>query len=234
MAQDTHRQLIDHVRAILDILESETAKVGDDDRIRLISIGDGQSVAATVEEYDDAQSEGFSDFQCPDFEVAFERLIGHEGGFQNHRNDRGNWTSGKVGKGELKGTKFGISAMSYPDLDIPNLTVTQAREIYQRDFWNRFSGDELDARVAFNLFDASVHHGVANAVRLLQRAVNVDDDGVLGPVTLAALQALAPEIVAARLNAQRLLFCTRLSTWRDFGAGWANRFAQNILDCTRP
>ena len=36
--------------------------------------------------------------------------------------DRGNWTSGVIGVGTLVGSKFGISAATYPTLDIPNLT----------------------------------------------------------------------------------------------------------------
>ncbi len=170
--------------------------------------------------------------QPADFDTAFARLIGHEGGYQAHRADRGNWTSGTVGQGELRGTKYGITAMSYPTLDIKNLTLEQAKVIYRRDFWGRFHGDQLDGRVAFNLFDASVHHGVRRGVQLLQTAVGVADDGALGPITLAAVNALPAEVVVARLNAHRLLFCARLSTWRDFGAGWANRFAANILEGT--
>ena len=61
------------------------------------------------------------------FDTVFDRTIGSEGGFQADRRDRGNWTSGEVGKGELKGTKYGLSAMTYPDLDIKAITLQQAR-----------------------------------------------------------------------------------------------------------
>ena len=43
------------------------------------------------------------------FDEAFKRLIGHEGRFTNDRNDRGNWTTGIIGKGQLKVTKYGKS-----------------------------------------------------------------------------------------------------------------------------
>ena len=58
------------------------------------------------------------------FDKAFDRLIGHEGEFTNDPKDRGNWTTGVIGRGQLKGTKFGISAMTYPHLDIINLYGT--------------------------------------------------------------------------------------------------------------
>ena len=63
------------------------------------------------------------------FNLMFDKLIGAEGGFQNDPKDRGNWTSGIIGKGECKGTKYGVSAMAYPDLDIENLTIEQAKKI---------------------------------------------------------------------------------------------------------
>ncbi|MFH4425265.1 glycosyl hydrolase 108 family protein [Vibrio alginolyticus] len=69
------------------------------------------------------------------FDKLFDRIMGHEGGLSLNPKDRGNWTSGIVGVGELKGSKYGVSAMSYPDLDIANLTRTECKEIVYRDFY---------------------------------------------------------------------------------------------------
>ena len=165
---------------------------------------------------------------APDFDLAFERLIGHEGKFTDNRADRGNWTSGRVGAGELKGTKYGISAMSYPVLDIKNLTLDQAKEIYRRDFWMRAGADQYDGAIGYQVFDAAVNHGIENAVRLLQRAVRVADDGDVGPMTLKAVKAMTVTDVLMRFNAQRIMFYTRLSTWPEFGKGWMNRVAGNL------
>jgi hypothetical protein len=44
------------------------------------------------------------------FDRAFEETIGLEGGFSRNPDDNGNWTGGRRGLGELKGTKYGISA----------------------------------------------------------------------------------------------------------------------------
>lgn len=162
------------------------------------------------------------------FDTAFERVIGHEGKFQNNPKDRGNWTTGIVGQGELKGTKFGISAMSYPDLDIKNLTIDQAKVIYKRDFWDRAKADQYHGAIAYQLFDMAINHGNGNAIRMLQRAAGVADDGKVGNVTLGAINAMNLNNVLMRLNAQRIRFMTKLSTWSEFGAGWANRVAGNL------
>ena len=57
------------------------------------------------------------------FEDAFARLIGNEGEFDDSPKDRGNWTGGAIGVGELRGTKYGISAAAFPTLDIKAITL---------------------------------------------------------------------------------------------------------------
>lgn len=162
------------------------------------------------------------------FDVAFERLIGHEGRFQNDREDRGNWTSGSVGVGENKGTKYGISAMSYPHLDIKSITLEEAKEIYRRDYWERSGAEDYNGAIGFQVFDAAVNHGIENAVRFLQRAAHVADDGYIGPITLDAVKAMTVTDVLMRFNAARLRFYTKLSNWSSYGKGWANRTADNL------
>jgi lysozyme family protein len=151
------------------------------------------------------------------FEQAFDRLIGHEGGYVNDARDPG---------GE---TKFGISKRAYPTLDIKNITVEDAKRIYRRDYWERAKCDLYDAAIGFQLFDAAVNSGYDNASRFLQRAVGVADDGKIGPVTVAAINEMLVTDVLARFNAERLLFYTKLSTWPTYGKGWARRIAQNLL-----
>lgn len=163
----------------------------------------------------------------PAFEQAFARTVGHEGGYQAHPEDRGNWTGGRVGVGELKGTNFGISAASYPHLDIKGLTVEAAKLIYLRDFWHAIRGDELPAPIAIEVFDGQVHHGDA-AKFMLQRALRVAADGVIGPITIAAAQAADVCVVRARFLGERLLLMTDLSTWGAFGRGWARRIGHNL------
>ena len=162
------------------------------------------------------------------FDEAFERVIGHEGKYQAEPMDRGNWTTGTVGEGVLKGTKWGISAMSYPDLDIKNLTIEQAKAIYKRDFWDRGRLGEYDEGFMFQVFDAGVNHGFGNAIRFVQRAIDVADDGKVGAVTLGAMRATSVTDLVMRFNAQRLRFIVKLREFQKFGGGWVNRVALNL------
>lgn len=150
------------------------------------------------------------------FDVAFDRLIGHEGGYVNNPKDPG---------GE---TNWGISKRSYPNVDIKNLTRDGAKVIYLRDFWNRIHADEMPDGVAFQAFDFAVNSGIETAVRHLQRAIGVADDGHWGPISRAAVQQQSETDTIMRLNAERLDFMTRLSNWPNAGRGWARRIARNL------
>ena len=162
------------------------------------------------------------------FDEAFDRLIGHEGVFSNSREDPGNWTGGRVGVGELKGTKYGIAANTYGDLDIKNLTLEDAKAIYKRDWWLKCGADQLDGAIVFQMWDFAVNAGMSTAKRALQRVARVADDGQIGPLTIRAVRAMQTTDVIMRYNAQRLRYYTSLSTFGTFGKGWVNRVAGQL------
>lgn len=162
------------------------------------------------------------------FEKAFARLIGHEGGYSTDRNDPGNWTGGKVGKGVLKGTKYGIAANTYPNLDIKNLTLEQAKAIYKKDWWDKLGAEQLHPAIVYQLWDFAVNAGKSRAVKELQQVAGVIDDGILGAKTIAAVKALPVTDVLILLTAERLRFYTSLTTWGTYGKGWTNRVADNL------
>jgi lysozyme family protein len=165
-----------------------------------------------------------------DFQRAFELVIGHEGGYTDNPNDPGNWTGGAKGQGTCKGTKYGISAASYPNLDIKNLTLGDAQAIYARDYWIKAGCPDAPPRLAFALFDAAINNGVGNAVRWLQGAIGAAQDGAYGPQTKAALERAStrdPEDLdlIQEIHAQRIFFMAGLKDWKNFGLGWARRLA---------
>ena len=154
------------------------------------------------------------------FDHAFDRLIGHEGGYVNHPSDPG---------GE---TMFGVTARvarahGY-DGPMRLLPRPKAKAIAKEAYWDRIKADQYDGAIGYQVFDATFNHGIENAVRFLQRAVDVADDGNIGPVTVAAIKAMTVTDVLARFNAERLEFYTKLSTWSDFGKGWARRIVGNL------
>lgn len=157
-----------------------------------------------------------------------DRLFDHEGGMSRDRRDPGNWTGGSPGAGILKGTKFGISAAAYPELDIESLTRDQAAAIYLRDYLTPLRAERYPDGIGFQLFDYAVNAGVHGAIRGVQRALGVVADGKIGPVTIAALLMLSESDVTMRVLAQRIRAYVRDPKWEIYGAGWMNRMAQNL------
>lgn len=155
------------------------------------------------------------------FDTAFDRLIGHEGGYVDHRSDPGGATNWGI-------TQAVARANGYAG-DMRDFTQVQARAIYRLAYWDAVQAERLPAEVRYDVFDGAVNSGVGQSVRWLQRAVGVAADGALGAVTLAAVNTLPGAAVAARYNGHRLMFMAGLKTWPVFSGGWARRIAANLM-----
>jgi hypothetical protein len=79
------------------------------------------------------------------FDKAFEIVVGLEGGYSNDSNDPG---------GE---TKYGISKRYNPDIDIKNLTLEQAKQIYLERYWKPSGCDHALYPMDICLFDGAVN-----------------------------------------------------------------------------
>jgi len=145
------------------------------------------------------------------FDRAFEIVIGHEGSLSNNSVDPGGLT------------KYGISQRSYPDEDIAGLTLDRAKDLFYVDYWLPLQAFELPDDIAIMLFDMAVNMGRGNAVVCLQRAVGVKDDGLLGPVTRAALKAKYGPQLLEEVTVERVMYYTSLETFKTFGLGWVRR-----------
>lgn len=160
------------------------------------------------------------------FDTSFDRLIGNEGGYANVRGDPGGETNWGITWPCLR-EAIALELVE-PRTTIAALTRDQAKVIYQELFWRRARMDEIDPAIAFQVFDAAVNHSIETAVRMMQRAAGVADDGDIGPVTLAAVGARSATDMIALFTAERLDFWRKLSTWPQFGKGWAGRAAANL------
>ena len=154
------------------------------------------------------------------FQQIFDRLIGHEGGYVNDPRDPGGETNWGI-------TKRTAMANGYTG-NMKTMTRQQAYEIYRRAFWLRYNCEQMPDAVAYQFFDAAVNHGLGNASRMLQRAVGVLDDGIIGKYSLEAINRNPISDTLMVLNGERLNFYTRLENFDRFGKGWVNRVAQNL------
>lgn len=154
-----------------------------------------------------------------DFDAAFTKLLGNEGGYSNNPADPGGETNWGI-------TKRVAVANGYTGAMI-DLRQDQAKTIYKNKYWDVCACDAMPESTRFDVFDTAVNSGPVQAIKLTQRALKIMDDGVLGPATLAALQA-ADATLSGKFNGYRLEFMTSLPTWETFGKGWARRIANNL------
>jgi lysozyme family protein len=167
-----------------------------------------------------------------DFEKALKFVLEHETEFaKGHHGDMKFAVSENV-SGDSGGlTKFGIDQRSHPYLDIENLTLEHASEIYRKEYWDKHKCGELPWPVNAVHFDNCVNMGPGQAVKLLQRTVGTHDDGIMGPHTKVALMAAckvrSADVVALQICSQKEDFYVRLVEQKPalgkFKQGWLNR-----------
>lgn len=158
-------------------------------------------------------------------------LLAREGGYVNHPADRGGPTNMGITLKALSAHR-GHQCTHH---DVIALNKAEAAKIYELEYWIKPGFDRLRPNpvVAGMLFDTSAHSGAGTAVRLLQQAIGVKVDGILGPVTATCANRLDPPHLAALFIGERVSYLGELIT-RDpsqavFAAGWMNRMRDFIV-----
>jgi len=134
------------------------------------------------------------------FNLAIPHILEHEGGYVNNKRDPGGATKYGISlrylqkRGDLLGDFDGDGDVDADD--IAAMTRPMALQVYEAAFWtpNRFR-DVKSQLLATKIFDMAVNMGSKQAWKLAQRSMTANghpctDDGVVGPKTIAALNAL--------------------------------------------
>ena len=145
-----------------------------------------------------------------DFHRCIDRILAEEGGLSHHAADPGGLTN------------YGISQCAYPTLDIAALTLDDAKALYRRDYWQPLHGDVLPAGLDVLLLDCAINQGVTTAIQLLQQALRIEADGIIGPRTLTAAEVAMPGLLDA-FTAERALRYEFNRNEAVFGRGWYRR-----------
>lgn len=151
------------------------------------------------------------------FDQAFETLLKHEGGYVNSAADPGGAT--RYGITEAVAREVGYKG------DMRELPLDLAKRIYKDKYWDSVKAEELPPACRYAVFDAAVNSGPGQSIKWLQRSLGMLDDGIIGPKTLAAVNAANPDSLRMRILGQRLKFMASLANWPAFSRGWANRIA---------
>lgn len=177
-----------------------------------------------------------------DFNLAVQKTLVHEGGYQNNIHDWANWEGGKATRDAylsskdpsllvyLKGTKYGITAQDMPGVEIKDITEEQAIEYYSEHYWKPLYSQIDDQLIGEKLFDLGVLFGVGVAVKMLQITIAQDmsivSDGGFGPTTLADVNQEGPDLLP-RYKTVFIQHCINVVNHNPedgvFVNGWVNR-----------
>jgi len=157
-------------------------------------------------------------------------VIRREGGYVNHPADKGGPTNMGITLETLG--KYRNNEVTADD--VQKLTRAEAENIYYLMYWRQHGLHTVTGSIPVQgmLLDAAVHHGPRTAIKLLQRAIETSPDGVIGPKTRAAADAMDPRELAAALVAARAIhygkILERSPGQSVFAEGWMTRLAEFI------
>lgn len=155
------------------------------------------------------------------FEECLSWVLVREGGYVNHPKDPG----GHTNQGITLRTLSAFYGRAATVGELKNISPNTVAAIYRQRFWDKVRADDLPAGIDLVTFNIAVMSGPRRAIRFLQRAVGVDDDGILGPITMDAVTrvcGLEPKIIRSMINDYRG-FLRRLPHYPTFGLGWRRR-----------
>jgi len=171
------------------------------------------------------------------FETSLRHILRFEGGYVDHPADPG----GATNLGITRDTLARFRGRPVSKAEVRALGRDTAREIYRKFYWDALRCDEMPGGLDLALFDCGVNQGTSRAARLLQTALRITVDGIIGPVTIRSAKSADRATLLTEFMALRMRAYGRLSRlFRTFGLGWSRRLmsahsaAQALIDrgCT--
>jgi lysozyme family protein len=157
------------------------------------------------------------------FSAAYKRVRVYEGGNVDDPMDPGGRTSHGVTQRVYDAWR---ANQGQAKRDVFKSTEAERAAIYRRQYWDAVSGDKLPAGIDLVVFDGAVNSGPKQSIKWLQAALGLTADGVLGQVTLSALDDNNDhDALIASIGERRMAFLHHLSTFARFGKGWSARVA---------
>ena len=153
------------------------------------------------------------------FERCLALVLKSEGGYVNNLADPGGMTN----LGVTKNTYEAWVNRTVDETEMRSLTPDDVAPLYEHNYWNRVAGNELPVGVDYCVFDAAVNLGPSQAIKLIQRALNVVDDGILGEKTLAASHQRDAAELIEQFSEEHLQLMQTKKTWATFAKGFQNR-----------
>lgn len=173
----------------------------------------------------------------PTFAHALSFVLAREGGYVNDPADKGGETNFGISD-KRDGVADGLTDINgdgKPDTRIKDLTKEQAGQIYYRDYWYPTYCTDWPDGISLFMFDTAVQHGAKKAIQLLQEAVGVSADGIVGPKTTKAVISADAEWLLNRCFLRRSRYYASIiksnASQGKYLNGWFNRLDELANAC---
>ena len=157
------------------------------------------------------------------FEKSLELVLAHEGGYVNHPSDPG----GKTNLGVTQRVWEDYVGHKVDEAEMRSLTKELVAPLYRKEYWDAVHGDQLPSGADYLAFDFAVNAGAFRSIKTIQRALNITADGIIGPVTVKAIQDTNAEEFINNFTNAKESFYRSLANFPTFGRGWLNRVAKS-------
>lgn len=164
------------------------------------------------------------------FNEALTLVLKYEGGYVNNPADHG----GATNKGIIQREYDRYRQANNQDLQsVQFILDEEVKDIYYKNYWYAGKCYLLPPGIAIIHFDSCVNCGTAQSAKFLQRAASVPDDGIVGAITIAAINKLLVDnketYVLHSYLEQRANFYYKLvekdPSQKVFIKGWQNRIS---------
>jgi lysozyme family protein len=102
--------------------------------------------------------------------------------------------------------------------------------MYEMKYWRTSYCEKLPRGLDLLVFSMAVNAGSGRSVKLLQDAIGVVADGVIGPNTMARINEANVETLIDKFSEARTAFYKGLKTFPVFGKGWLSRTESERLE----
>lgn len=167
---------------------------------------------------------------------AMQQVFADEGGYTNDPHDPGGPTNWGITLSDAR--QYWKSSATA--IDVQDMPKPVAEDIYEKHYATPLRYNDLPAGVDYAVLDYGINSGIHRSITTLQQIVGVPVDGVIGPITLAAVNKMHPADIINGIYNSRMQFLMSLHTWMYYKNGWTSRcnngrmLAMSMTTVTKP
>lgn len=156
----------------------------------------------------------------PNYDKALAYVLQDEGGNDDDPRDHGGRTSRGITQREYNAWCRNNSRKTS---DVWHASDADVRTIYHDQYWSPYC-DKLPNGLDYLFFDISVNAGRQRAVVTFQKALKVVADGMMGQVTIDAINSFPDkQELIQKVSDERRNWYRHLKQFPIYGKGWLNR-----------